>query len=367
MEVLKKKERIGRIFLFLCAGLLFYKPLNLFAVDFERMQKEIDGYLAGKKFNFEKTYIIKIGTLAPEKTPWTDIPRNYIIPKILDVSNGKVKVVLYSSGVMGDDPDVVRKVRLGQLQGCGCTATGLYILAPELSVFSLPFMFSDYEEVNYVLDRVRPDIEAILKKRNLFPFAIIHTGFMFLFSKEMINSLNTMRKNKVLTWFGKIEQETLKTLGINPIPLSVPEVVMGLRSGLITAHFSPPVWSLSAQAYLSTPFSMEPPFFYAPAGVIVDANSIKDIPSEAISLTKDIMKIGEKYWAEAVVEYEQKAISAFKEMGIKFVRMEEGDIKEVKKKSEELWWRLAEEGLYPRDFLEKVIRAKEEFKLKIKR
>jgi hypothetical protein len=68
-----------------------------------------------------------------------------------------------------------------------------------------------------------------------------------------------------------------------------------------------------------------------------------------------------------VVEYEQKAISAFKEIGIKFVRMEEGDIKEVKKKSEELWWRLAEEGLYPRDFLEKVIRAKEEFKLKIKR
>jgi len=367
MEFLRKKKMVVKIFLFLCAGSFFYKPLNLLAVDFEKVEREIDGFLTGKKFNFEKIYTLKIGTLAPEKTPWTDIPRNYIIPKILDVSNGKVKVVFYSSGVMGDDPDVVRKMRLGQLQGCGCTATGLYILAPELSVFSLPFMFSDYEEVNYVLDKLRPEIESILKNKNLVPFSIIHTGFMFLFSKEMINSLNTMRKNKVLTWFGKIEQETLKTIGINPIPLSVPEVVMGLRSGLITAHFSPPVWSLSAQAYLSTPFSMEPPFFYSPGGVIVDANSIKDIPPEAISLSKDIMRIVEKYWAEAVVEYEQKTISAFKEMGIKFVRMEEGDLKEVKKRSQELWWRLAEEGLYPRDFLEKVIRAKEDFRLKIKR
>lgn len=366
MEGFKAKMRAGKTFVFFFS-IFLYNPINLSAVDFERLHKEIDSFLSDKKFKFEKNYTIKIGTLAPEKTPWIEIPRNYIIPRILDATNGKVKLVFYTSGVMGDDPDVVRKMRLGQLQGCGCTATGLYILAPELSVFSLPFLFSDYDEVNYVIEKMKPDIESILKRKNLFLFSMIHTGFMFIFSKEEINSLNLMRKQKMLTWFGKIEQETLRSLGINPIPLSVPEVVVSLRSGLINAHFSPPVWSLSAQSYLSTPFCVEPPFFYSPGGVIVDSDSIKGIPTEAISLTKEVMGITEKYWSEAVIEYEKKAMSAFKEAGIKFVKMEESDVKEVKKKAEEVWFRLADEGLYPRDFLEKLLKFREEFRWKRKK
>lgn len=341
--------------------LAFFLPSFATAIDTEKMKSEIDSLLKGKTFKFDRVYTIKIGTLAPEHTPWTDIARNYIIPTILNVSNGNVKVILYSGGTMGDDPDVVRKMRIGQLQGCGCTATGLYLAAPELSVFSLPFLFSDYDEVNHVLTRLKPEIEVILEKKNLMLFALIHTGFMYLFSKEEVKTIEDMRKKKVLTWFGRIEQATLDFLNIKPIPLSVPEVVMGLRSGLITAHFSPPVWSLSTQAYLSTPYMLEPAFFYAPAAVIVDRNSIKEIPQEAIKLTREVMEVTEKYWAEAVVEYERKCLNAFKEGGIKFIRMDEKELKGLKKKIEELWFNLAD-TVYPRSFLEKIIKTKEEYR-----
>lgn len=338
---------------------------NAYAIDTEKLKQDVENYLKGKKFNFDKEYVIKIGTLAPENTPWVDIPRTYIIPSIMDATEGKVKVRIYSGGVMGDDPDIIRKVRLGQLQGCGCTATGMHLLAPESAVLSLPLLFSNYDEVRYVIEKIRSDLDAMFAKKNLMLFALIHTGFLYLFSKNEINSLEYMKTQKILVWFGEVEQKTLDALGIHPIPLSVPEVVNGLRTGLINAHFSPPVWSLASQAYLSTNYFLKPPFFYAPACIAVDVNAIKEIPKDAIQLTMDVMKIVEKYWSEAVIEYEKKCIDAFIQMGMKPVDMNPQDLKKIGEKMEEVWFSLADK-LYPRQLLEKVLRYRDEYRMKVK-
>lgn len=343
---------------------LFFILQNVSGIDTAQLKKEVEAYLKGKKFNFTKEYIIKIGTLAPEHTPWVEIIGTYIIPTIMDATKGKVKVRLYSGGVMGDDPDIIRKMKLGQLQGCGCTATGMHILAPELAVFSLPLLFSSYDEVQYVVEKLRDDLDAIFAKKNLLLFTFIHTGFLYLFSKNKIHTLADMQTQKVLTWFGEVEQKTLEALGVHPIPLPVPEVVNGLRTGLINAHFSPPVWSLASQAYLSTHYFLTPPFFYAPACIVIDVNSIKDIPKDAIQLTKDVMRIVEKYWAKAVVEYEKKCIDAFTQMGLTPVEVNPADLKKIKEKVEEVWFSLAGK-LYPQTLLEKILRFKDEYRMKI--
>lgn len=90
--------------------------------------------------------VLSIGTLAPPGTPWINIPEKVLLPRIAKLSNKKVVIKVYGGGVMGEDTDILRKMDIGQLSGCGCTALGILAASPETAVFLLPGFFRNYKE-----------------------------------------------------------------------------------------------------------------------------------------------------------------------------------------------------------------------------
>ena len=100
----------------------------------------------------DTTATLTIGTLAPDGTPWNNLPRKTAIPKIKDYSLGKLTIKIYTGGVMGQDTDILRKMDVGQLDGCGSTALGIINAAPVGSVLLLPGLFKSYEEIDYVMN-----------------------------------------------------------------------------------------------------------------------------------------------------------------------------------------------------------------------
>ena len=115
----------------------------------------------------EEPLDIKIATLAPDGTAWLKVPKEVLVPHITKVSKGKLKIGLYTGGIMGEDGDVIKKIEMRQLDGCGCTALGVFKAAPEVSVLSLPMMFRNYDEVDHILTTFRKKIDAYFESHGL--------------------------------------------------------------------------------------------------------------------------------------------------------------------------------------------------------
>jgi TRAP-type C4-dicarboxylate transport system substrate-binding protein len=343
---------------------LFFLLLSLI-VSAKVYSEEIDPIL--KKYNLTadkvETIYIKIGTLAPVGTPWIDFVYDKLIPYLAKESRGVLKIQLYAGGVMGEDTDILRKMKLGQLQGCGCTALGIFSAAPETSVLTLPLLFNNYEEVDFILNKFRPEIDGIFEKRGFYLMGLIDTGFFYLYMKNMAGTLDEIRKQKMLTWFGDIETTTLSELGINPIKVSVPEIVTSLQTGLINANIGPPTWQMGTQAYIYTKYYISKPLFYSIAAIILEKEQIdriiKKYPpglgKEVVDLARKLIVGLEKEWREKIRDYESRSLRAFENSGMKRLDLNENDMQTLQKASESVWYKLANK-LYPEELMLKILK-----------
>src|SRR6266849_3654839 len=73
---------------------------------------------------------IKLGTLAPSGSTWHTLLKE-MGQKWGEASGGKVKLIIYPGGVVGNEGDMVKKTRIGQLQAAALTTIGLHDIAPD--------------------------------------------------------------------------------------------------------------------------------------------------------------------------------------------------------------------------------------------
>ena len=264
---------------------------------------------------------IKIGTLAPPGTPWLNLPEDTVIADIERLSGGKILIQIYGSGVMGEDPDALEKMKSDQLDGCGCTALGVLHACPEASVLLLPGLFQNYEEVDYICEKFRKKLDTAFEKRGYMLAALIDTGFFNIFFKNYVSDLEGLRNQKMQNWFGALESAFYDELGLMAVPVKSPETVYALSSGVFDATLSPAAWMLGMQAYQYVKFYLKPPLSYSPAAVIT-SNDIKtrlqkhfgvsDVFAHNFQelLVSEFIAL-EPEWKRQIRDYEAKSLKAF--------------------------------------------------------
>lgn len=316
--------------------------------------------------------LITVGTLAPSGTPWINVPETVTKPRIAKLSGGKVLIKIYTGGVMGEDTDILRKMDIGQLDGCGCTALGILAACPDVSVFLAPGLFKSYDEVDYIYKKFRKRIDKAFEKRNYIPVAMLDTGFFYIFSKNRITSLADVRKQKILTWFGIVETTLDNELGIKPTPVAVPEVVSALSSGLADTNISPPTWMLGMQAYQYSNYYLKPPLLYSPAAVVVSTRTRDRLQKKmgfSDALADNFMElvihefnVDEQYWRNQVRAYEAKCLKAFEtKCGMKAITLSPADQAMIKKAAIATREKLAGKS-YSKDFLNDILKALDEYR-----
>jgi len=305
---------------------------------------------------------IKIATLAPANTPWIENAMNTIVPFLEWQSRGTMTTTIYAGGVMGEDTDIIRKMALGQLHGCGCTALGVFSAVPEMTVFNLPFLFRNYDEVDYILKKFRKEIDEAFERRGYILLGLIDTGFFYLYTKDKINSISDLKNLRLVTWFGDVEKTFYNELGLNYLPVIVPEIVMSLQTGIINASISPPLWWMGTQAFQFSKYYITQPFFYSPAAIFLSKKQIdklnKNYPAgmgeEVTNINSYVMRLYEKEWNRSIRDFELKCQDAFKKAGIQPVELSENDIKKLEEISQRVWEKLTGK-LYKKEFLDKII------------
>src|SRR3974390_1990238 len=101
--------------------------------------------------------VIKLGTLAPNGSPWHTLLKE-MGQKWEQASGGKVKLRIYPGGVLGNEGDMIKKMRIGQLQAAALTTIGLHDISPDPQAVDVPMMVDSWPTLDYVMDRMAPQL-----------------------------------------------------------------------------------------------------------------------------------------------------------------------------------------------------------------
>ena len=150
-----------------------------------------------------------------------------------DASGGKVNVRLYAGGVAGDDPDVVRKMRLGTLNAGVLTSVGVAEIDKSVYALGVPMMYASYEEVYYVLEKMRPRLEANLEAKGFVVLNWADGGWVHFFAQQPVADAGRPQEAEALLLGGRQPSrvEIWKSAGFNPVPLPSTEIATGAADG----------------------------------------------------------------------------------------------------------------------------------------
>lgn len=191
--------------------------------------------------------VVNLGTLAPEGSAWHNVLRD-MAEEWKTAAAGKVRFRIYPGGVAGDEPFMVRKMRNNQLQAAALTGVGLAEIAPEVMALQLPMLIQSYEELDYVLARMAPKLEAILHAKGYTVLNWGDAGWVTFFAQRPVVTVDDLRKVKLFVWASSTgEVEVWKDAGITAVPLEATEIHPALATGLVNAFSTTPLAALSFQ------------------------------------------------------------------------------------------------------------------------
>ncbi len=232
---------------------------------------------------------LKVASIAPDGSSWMRAMRAGA-DRIREGSNGRVVIKFYPGGVMGDDAQILRRIRIGQLNGGAFTSGGLSARYPALNLYGIPLLFQSLDEVDYVRERLDPLLMTGLEDAGFVSFGFVEGGFAQLMSNEPIRTVDDMSRRKVWSPDGdQIGFMALQAMGVSPVVLPVTDVLTGLQTGLLDVVASSPVVALVLQWHTKVRYVTDLPVVYSMGTFAIDARSFGRLSDPDQALVRHVM------------------------------------------------------------------------------
>jgi TRAP-type C4-dicarboxylate transport system substrate-binding protein len=232
---------------------------------------------------------IKIATLSPAGTFWMKQMREGA-EKIKEKTQGRVKFKFYPGGVMGNDENVLRKMRIGQLHGGAVTIGSLAQVIPDATIYGLPYLFSSLDDAEQIRKTTDPMLVQEYEKKGFITFGFAQGGFSYLMSSKPIRSLDDLRARK--SWIPENSDVGLavyRYVGVSPITLPLSDVLTGLQTGLIDTIVTSPIGALALQWHTHIKYVTDQPLNYLVGTMIVDKKVFDKISPADQVIVRQVM------------------------------------------------------------------------------
>ena len=274
---------------------------------------------------------LKIASLAPEGSAWIKTFDD-LNAELKKKTGNEVKLRVYAGGVLGDETDMIRKMYVGQIQGAVLTSAGLSGIFPEMDVFQIPFLFKSYQEVDYVLGKMDAFFKKGFADKGYILAAWSEGGFVRLMSTVPIASLDDLRKAKVWTWAdAPMAKAIFDEAGVSAIPLSLPDVLVGLQTGLVDVVYAPPTGAIALQWFTKTKYMTDVPLIYLIGGIVLKKNAFEKLSPAHQRVFLELCPKYMERLKHVIRKDNQEAIQVMVKHGVKIIRPSEDQIEGFKK------------------------------------
>ncbi len=305
--------------------------------------------------------LIKMGTVAPDGSPWHQILQQ-MGQDWNKISGGKVTLRIYPGGVLGDEPDMIKKMRIGQLQAVALSGSGLSQLETAVSCLQIPMMLESYEEVDYVRERLTPRLDKLIEQKGFIVLNWGDAGWVHFFTKRPASRLDDIRKMKLFTMAGDAEAlELYQSAGFRPVPLATTDMLPALQTGLIEAFDVPPLLAMLNQWFGLANNMIDVKWAPLVGATIVSKQTWERIP-ETIrpQMLEAARNVGQRLRGE-IRKMGEDAVAAMKKRGLRVITPDAATLADWRRQAEEAYPKLRGR-LVPPELFDEVKRLRDEFR-----
>jgi TRAP-type C4-dicarboxylate transport system substrate-binding protein len=349
---------------------------------------DLEKYISGKETPPKDIVImIKGASVAPEGSSWWNFLMGKMYPAFDKALNGHIKIKWYGGGVLGDETDTIRKMRMRQLQILGVTNMGFTKMVPEMCVLELPFLFDwepdliysgKYTQVDYILEKIKPTVDKLSKKNGYALGGFLETCFDGLGTQIPIEKVEDLKQITFWFWRGdRIREEINKAYSLRTYPMELYDVAQALSTGMINSTFVGAYVAIVLQWWHHIKyFSNYPIYGYESATILLDNHLFDQMApffdkwghlygiKDGKDFRMKFLEIWDTYCTQLrfiVRKDEAKARARLTSEGIKEVVISDKELEMFKNKILPLYDELADKK-YPKSLLDEILKYREEYR-----
>ena len=261
----------------------------------------------------------KVATLSPDGSFWMKTMRE-AGKEVEAATDSRVKFKWYPGGVMGDDKAVLRKMRVGQLQGAALPMGELLSFYPDSQAYGIPFLFNSYEEVDYVRSQLDDSLITGFAEGGMEVLGIAEGGFGYFLTAEPVRVPADLQQQKV--WVPQndvVSARLAQSIGVTPIPLTLPDVLPGLQTGLVNTVAVSPMGAIVLQWHTRVAHITDIPLMYFCGVISLTGKSFNKLSADDQAVVRAVLGRAFKLIDERNRMDNVKAFEALTNQGVETV------------------------------------------------
>ncbi len=265
----------------------------------------------------DKQLKIKLASLVPKGTSFHKLLQS-MGEEWKAAPGGGVALTIYTDGTMGGEADMVRRMRIGQLQAGLITTAGLEEIDPSIAALqSIPMAYRSLDELDYVIEKMRPQLDQRMLAKGFVMLAWVDGGWVHFFTKRAVTTPAEFKTTKLFAWAGDPNMvQLIKDMGYSPVPLEPTDILTGLQTGLIDAVPSTPFYALAGQFDSAAPHMLKVNWAPLVGGIVMTKKSWDAMsPEMQAAVRKSAEAAGKEITKRGRAEAEE-SIDAMKKRGL---------------------------------------------------
>jgi TRAP-type C4-dicarboxylate transport system substrate-binding protein len=262
---------------------------------------------------------IRMATIVPKSSKPMRILRAWDA-SLREKTQNRVSFRFYAGGIAGDERDVLRKMKVNQLDSTSLTSVGLGQLVRSASVLQLPGMFKSYAELNAVRSTMDAEWRKSFDEAGYQLLGWFDIGFGRIFSKQAITRPGDLKKVRPWVWRDDpVFPELMKIVGANGVPLSLPEVFPALQTKMVDTVIASPVAALGLQWFNNVQYMTKQADIALVGATLVSNELFRSMPPDCQEALISTGKLAHQKALELVEGEEIAAYNELKARGVKEV------------------------------------------------
>jgi TRAP-type C4-dicarboxylate transport system substrate-binding protein len=308
---------------------------------------------------------LKIATIAPEGSAWMNHMKSGA-KVIAEQTQGRVKFKFYGGGVQGNDKQVQRKMRTGQLHGGAFTSGAMNKFQKDADLFAMPMLFNSIDEVRFVRKQMDAEVRQRLEDAGFVNFGFAGAGFAYMMSNKPLKNLSDLKGQKVWIPEGDLAGfAALRALGVAPVVMPVTDVMTGLQTDLLDSVTVPPVGAVIFQWHTRLKYITELPVAYVYASLLIDKRVFsKLLPADQL-IVREVMEANYRKFDQSGVADNRNALAALLDSGLVMVAPDAAEVDEWRVIVNASHRQLASDGAFDAALLEQLQVLIEEYRVDV--
>lgn len=266
---------------------------------------------------------IKLGTLAPDNSPWTKALRS-LGATWAAATGQRIRLTVFA-GTIPSESSAIARMSVDGLQAAMLMVAGLSEIDEGFNVLGIPFFFESDEELLHVQQKLTPLLAKRLEAKKFHLLCWGNAGWIQVFSKKPIRTVADLQRASLYTTEGDPQMAQWYTAnGFHAVPLATGEIPKQLKlpTGAINAAPSPPVFALALQFFRDAPYMLDVRVVpLVGATIITDTAWNKISPDDRVKMLDAAGAMEQQLQAQAP-SLDRKSIDEMKAAGLTVIALD---------------------------------------------